>query len=170
MGSTPVDFAKIERLAELLHKHGLEEIRIEDGSGKISLKAPVHTVAPGMPTYPMHAPVYHQSQIAPYQAAAGAAAAAGTAPAADGASKAAPKASGKIIKSPFVGTFYRASSPGAEPMVSVGQRIRKGQSLCIVEAMKLMNEIEADMDGVVREILVENEQPVEFDQPLFVIE
>jgi acetyl-CoA carboxylase biotin carboxyl carrier protein len=166
MGSTPVDYAKIERLAELLHKHGLEEIRIEDGSGKISLKAPSHVVSPGMPSYAMPPPVYHQPHAGQFQAAA--TSAAGPAPAADAAPKAALK--GKIIKSPFVGTFYRASSPGAEPLVSVGQRIRKGQSLCIVEAMKLMNEIEADMEGVVREILVENEQPVEFDQPLFVIE
>jgi acetyl-CoA carboxylase biotin carboxyl carrier protein len=77
---------------------------------------------------------------------------------------------GHIVKSPFVGTFYRSSSPGSDPFVDVGTRVRKGQTLCIVEAMKLMNEIEADRDGVVREILGENGQPVEFDQALFIIE
>lgn len=79
-------------------------------------------------------------------------------------------ASGHILKSPFVGTFYRASSPGADPFADIGTRVKKGQTLCIIEAMKLMNEIEADRDGVIREILVENGQPVEFDQALFVIE
>ena len=78
--------------------------------------------------------------------------------------------SGHVLKSPFVGTFYRSTTPGSDPMVEVGTRVRKGQSLCIVEAMKLMNEIESDRDGVIREILAENGQPVEFDQVLFVIE
>ena len=76
----------------------------------------------------------------------------------------------KIIKSPFVGTFYRASSPGSEPFIEVGDRVKKGSTLCIVEAMKLMNEIEAECDGVIRKILVDNEQPVEFDQPLFILD
>jgi acetyl-CoA carboxylase biotin carboxyl carrier protein len=79
-------------------------------------------------------------------------------------------ANGHIVKSPFVGTFYRASSPGSDPFVDVGTRVKKGQTLCIVEAMKLMNEIESDRDGVIREILIENGQPVEFEQALFIIE
>jgi len=82
--------------------------------------------------------------------------------------KAAP--AGKVVRSPFVGTLYHAPSPGADPFVEVGKRVKKGATLCIVEAMKLMNEIEAEFDGVIKEILVANEQPVEFDQPLFVME
>ncbi len=78
--------------------------------------------------------------------------------------------SGHIIKSPFVGTFYRAPSPETPPFTEVGQRVEVGQTLCIVEAMKLMNEIEADTSGTVKKILVDNAQAVEFDQPLFVIE
>jgi len=78
--------------------------------------------------------------------------------------------SGHMVKSPFVGTFYRSASPGADAFAEVGMRVKKGQTLCIVEAMKLMNEIESDRDGVIREILIENGQPVEFDQALFVIE
>ena len=76
---------------------------------------------------------------------------------------------GTVILSPFVGTFYRAPAPDAAPFADIGQRVTKGQTLCIVEAMKLMNEIESEVDGVVREILVENAQPVEFGQELFVI-
>jgi acetyl-CoA carboxylase biotin carboxyl carrier protein len=78
--------------------------------------------------------------------------------------------SGHLVKSPFVGTFYRSASPGSDTFTDVGAKVKKGQTLCIVEAMKLMNEIEADRDGIVRDILVENGQPVEFDQSLFVIE
>src|SRR5690606_18316463 len=90
------------------------------------------------------------------------------APAAAPAAPAAP--SGHVVKSPMVGTFYRAGQPGAEPFVSVGSQVKEGDTLCIIEAMKLMNEIEADGTGTIREILVENGSPVEFGQPLFVIE
>ncbi|MCP4869315.1 MAG: acetyl-CoA carboxylase biotin carboxyl carrier protein [Proteobacteria bacterium] len=83
---------------------------------------------------------------------------------------AAPAHSGHVVTSPFVGTFYRAPAPDSAPFADVGQHVTKGQTLCIVEAMKLMNEIEADVDGVVKRILVENAQPVEYDQELFVIE
>ena len=76
---------------------------------------------------------------------------------------------GKIVKSPMVGTFYRSSAPGADPFVSMGSSVSEGQTLCVIEAMKLMNEIPADCSGVVKEILVENGQPVEFGQPLFVL-
>ena len=86
------------------------------------------------------------------------------------AAEAAPAHSGHVVTSPFVGTFYRAPAPDSAPFADVGQRVTKGQTLCIVEAMKLMNEIEADVDGVVKRILVENAQPVEYDQELFVIE
>ena len=163
MGATPVDYAKIEKLAELLRKHGLEELQIEDESGKISLKMPSISMPASMPQFAMQAPVYHAPQAHQHIAAASAAPI-------NSAEAAKPASKGKILKSPFVGTFYRSSSPGAEPLVAVGQRIKKGQPLCIVEAMKLMNEIESELEGVIIEILVENEQPVEYDQPLFVIE
>src|SRR5690606_23015919 len=100
---------------------------------------------------------------------AAAPAAAPAAPAA--AAPAAPAApTGHLVKSPMVGTFYRAGQPGAEPFVSVGSQVKEGDTLCIIEAMKLMNEIEADATGTIREVLVENGSPVEFGQPLFVIE
>lgn len=107
------------------------------------------------------APLVSALAAAPAMLPAGAAAAAGGGPTAP---------AGNIAKSPFVGTFYRAPSPDAPPFTDVGQRVTRGQTLCIVEAMKLMNEIEAEFNGVVKEILVGNGQPVEFDQPLFVIE
>jgi len=121
-----------------------------------------------------HAPVYAQATSASVEAqlpagqpmvvASQAAAPAGAEP------KAAPAAPGVVITSPFVGTFYRASSPDAPPFVELGQTVRKGQTLCIVEAMKLMNEIESEVGGKVAEIFVENGQPVEFGEPLFRIE
>jgi acetyl-CoA carboxylase biotin carboxyl carrier protein len=80
-----------------------------------------------------------------------------------------PVVEGHMVKSPMVGTFYRSSSPGATPFVEVGQTVKEGQTLCIIEAMKLLNEIESDKAGVIKEILVENGQPVEYGQPLFVI-
>lgn len=187
MGSSKIDLARVEQLAELLKKHGLGEIVIEDDQGKIAVKAPVsvgnQSVLPalagfgalgamgaGVGMQAMGGTLHNPGALPPAGAAAGLGHASHSGPAeAAGAVKASgPK--GKIIKSPFVGTFYRSSSPGADPFVSVGSRVRKGQTLCIVEAMKLMNEIEADAEGVIKEILVENEQPVEFDQPLFVLE
>lgn len=92
------------------------------------------------------------------------------APAAPAAEAAEPEITGHIVRSPMVGTFYAAPAPGASDFVSVGQQVKAGETLCIVEAMKMMNQIEADKGGVVKQILVENGEPVEFDQPLFVIE
>ncbi|MEY4632451.1 MAG: hypothetical protein RIQ81_2571 [Pseudomonadota bacterium] len=163
-----MDFAKIEKLMELMRKHGMQELSVADESQEISIKAPSFAAPLGaalgahMPAHAMSVPF-----AAPMQAAAQPASAAHAA----GEAHVKPAtASGKMIKSPFVGTFYRSSQPGAQAFVSVGQRIKKGDVLCIVEAMKLMNEIESEVDGVVREILVDNEQPVEFDQPLFIVE
>jgi acetyl-CoA carboxylase biotin carboxyl carrier protein len=99
-------------------------------------------------------------------AAAGAAAPAAGSPAAE----AAPAIEGHVVKSPMVGTFYRSPSPGAKPFVEIGDAVKAGQTVCIIEAMKLLNEIEADKDGIVRAILVENGQPVEYGEPLVVIE
>jgi len=102
--------------------------------------------------------------LAAAPAAAAPAAAAATAPAA------APVETGHIVKSPMVGTFYRASSPNAKPFADVGQAVKEGEAICIIEAMKIMNEIEADKSGTITKVLVENGQAVEFGQPLFVIE
>lgn len=145
-----MDFAKIEKLMELMRKHGMQELSVADESLEISIKAPS---AAGVPV----------------QMAAAVVPAVAHEPVTAGSVRPA-SASGKMIKSPFVGTFYRSSQPGSPAFVSVGQRVKKGEVLCIVEAMKLMNEIESEMDGVIREILVDNEHPVEFDQPLFIVE
>ncbi len=149
-----MDFAKIEKLMELMRKHGMQELSVADESLEISIKAPS---AAGLPVH-MPAALAHVVHAGTHE------------PSAVAASVRPASASGKMIKSPFVGTFYRSSQPGSPAFVNVGQRVKKGDVLCIVEAMKLMNEIECEMDGVIREILVENEHPVEFDQPLFIVE
>ena len=102
--------------------------------------------------------------------AAPVAAAPAAAPAAAAAAPAEPAVTGHVVKSPMVGTFYRASSPGAKPFGELGQQVKEGQAICIIEAMKIMNEIEADKAGTITKILVENGQAVEFGQPLFIIE
>jgi len=152
-----MDIRKIKKLIELVEESGIAELEITEGEESVRIhrggshNAPVHYQLPPQ----QYAP-------APAQAAAPAAAAA-EAPAA-------PELSGHVLKSPMVGTFYAAPAPGAADFVSVGQQVKVGDTLCIVEAMKMMNQIEADKGGVVKQILVENGEPVEFDQPLFVIE
>lgn len=143
-----MDLKKVEKLIELMHKHKLHQLEFSDKQEKVVLVAggQQHTLAAAPANV---VPISH------------AAAASGNPT---------PTARGRVIKSPFVGTFYAASSPGADPFVTVGKKVRKGDTLCIVEAMKLMNEIESEVDGVVREILIENGKPVEFDQALYVIE
>jgi acetyl-CoA carboxylase biotin carboxyl carrier protein len=154
-----MNLEKLEKVIELVRKHGMHEVRIEDDDTKITVRAtPPGTGAPMMAA--PQQPMYHQSPMAPAPVAA--------APEAAPAAKAAPV--GKVMKSPFVGTFYLAPSPEADAFTSVGARVKKGDTLCIVEAMKLMNEIESEFDGVIKEILVDNETPVEFEQPLFLFE
>jgi len=153
-----MDIRKIKKLIELLEESGISELEITEGeeSVRISRNGPAQHFAPQMQHY---AP-------APQHAAPAPAAAPTAAPAAD-----APKAiSGHVVKSPMVGSFYRAASPTAKAFVEVGQSVKVGDTLCIVEAMKMMNQIQSDKAGVVKEILVENGDAVEFDQPLFVIE
>lgn len=163
-----MDLKNIEQLMELMRKQGFNHVKVEskDQKVEITMQAPAApTAMAGMPM--MGAPMMSAAMMAPPAAAVPHP----PAPKSDvpaGTSKS--FASGHILKSPFVGTFYRASSPGSDPFADIGTRVKKGQTLCIIEAMKLMNEIEADRDGVIREILVENGQPVEFDQALFVIE
>jgi acetyl-CoA carboxylase biotin carboxyl carrier protein len=171
-----MNIATIEQYMELMRRQGFNHLRVESADGKIELTMmPSSTGAGSFPAV-MSSQFMVPPQLAPVAPVAGSAAsvpppppgASGKGEASGGAHKG--FLSGHVIKSPFVGTFYRQASPGADSFVEIGAKVRKGQTLCIVEAMKLMNEIESDRDGVLKEILVENGQPVEFDQPLFVIE
>lgn len=147
-----MDLRKLKTLIELVESSGIAELEISEGEERVRI---TRTTASAMQTY---APIQQQPMVAPVQAAA---------PASEPAKTAAPE--GHVVKSPMVGTFYRSASPGSKPFVDVGQSVNSGETLCIIEAMKLLNEIEADQGGVVKAILVENGQPVEFGQPLFVI-
>ncbi|MCL2310006.1 MAG: acetyl-CoA carboxylase biotin carboxyl carrier protein [Proteobacteria bacterium] len=150
-----MDLRKLKTLIELVESSGIAELEIQEGEERVRItRATASMVA--APTMMMAPPLI---PAAP-------AASAGT----PVAPEAPPAPSGHTIASPMVGTFYRASAPGAKPFVDVGSTVKEGDTLCIVEAMKLMNEIEADRAGVVKAILVENGHPVEFGQPLFVIE
>jgi len=151
-----MDLRKLKTLIDLVAESGIAELEITEGEGKVRIVKFSQTVQPQAYVAPVAAPV----------AAAASAPAAAVTPAAP----AAPAAvSGHVVKSPMVGTFYRAPNPGAAPFIEVGQSVKEGQPLCIIEAMKLLNEIEADKAGVIKEILVENGEPVEYGQPLFVI-
>ncbi|GAA0830049.1 MAG: acetyl-CoA carboxylase biotin carboxyl carrier protein subunit [Cupriavidus sp.] len=152
-----MDLRKLKTLIDLVAESGISELEVTEGDGKVRIvKQPPQVVAA-----PMAMP---QMQAMPV---AGAPAAAAPAPAA---AEAAPQLpAGHIVTSPMVGTFYRAPSPGAAPFVNVGDTVKEGQTVCIIEAMKLLNEIECDKAGVIKEILVENGQAVEYGQPLFVI-
>ncbi|MDR2244329.1 MAG: acetyl-CoA carboxylase biotin carboxyl carrier protein [Burkholderiales bacterium] len=149
-----MDLRKLKTLIELVETSGIAELEIQEGEERVRITRAS-----------MAAPTMMMAQPPPVPAAPAAAVAG--APAAP---EAPPALSGHTITSPMVGTFYRASAPGAKPFVDIGSTIKEGDALCIVEAMKLMNEIEADRSGVVKAILVENGHPVEFGQPLFVIE
>jgi acetyl-CoA carboxylase biotin carboxyl carrier protein len=151
-----MDLRKLKTLIELVEGSGIAELEISEGEERVRI---TRTVAAAHPVA-VPAP---QAMIAAAPIAAPAPATA--APIA--AEPAAPE--GHIVKSPMVGTFYRAASPGAKAFVDVGQTVNTGDTLCIIEAMKLLNEIDADQGGVIKAILVENGQPVEFGQPLFVI-
>ncbi|MCL7745445.1 acetyl-CoA carboxylase biotin carboxyl carrier protein [Guyparkeria hydrothermalis] len=149
-----MDIRKVKKLIELLEESGVAEIEIKEGeeSVRISRNSQQPPQQPAM--MPAAAP---QAPAAPVAAAE----TGGEAPA---------EPAGETINSPMVGTFYRASSPEASPFVEVGTTVKKGDTLCIIEAMKMFNQIEAEVDGTIKSILVENGQPVEYDQPLFVIE
>jgi len=153
-----MDIRKIKKLIELVEESGIAELEISEGEESVRISRNFSgqvSVAPQM----MMQPAQVQQAAAPVAAAAQAAA-----PAAD----AAP--SGHLMRSPMVGSFYRSSSPEAKPFVEFGQHVNVGDTLCIVEAMKMMNQIESDKAGVIKAILVENGQAVEFDEPLFIIE
>ncbi|MEM0514242.1 acetyl-CoA carboxylase biotin carboxyl carrier protein [Pseudoalteromonas sp. YIC-827] len=151
-----MDIRKIKKLIELVEETGIAELEITEGEESVRINR--HSPAPvAMPQ--------HYTAAAPMAAPAPVAAPAAEAPAAAPAQPA-----GHQVKSPMVGTFYSASSPEAAAYVEVGTKVSVGDTLCIVEAMKMMNQIEADKAGTVKAILVENGEPVEFDQPLFIIE
>ncbi|PWG64914.1 acetyl-CoA carboxylase biotin carboxyl carrier protein [Sediminicurvatus halobius] len=156
-----MDIRKIKRLIELLDESGVNEIEIREGEEAVRITRAAPYSAPP-PTVHYQAP---PAQAAPPQPAQPAPQAADRA---EGEAPAEP--SGHLVRSPMVGTFYRAPSPQSPSFVEEGQQVAEGDVLCIIEAMKMLNQIEADRGGVVRSILVENGQPVEFDQPLFVIE
>ena len=153
-----MDLRKLKKLIDLVQESGIGEIEITEGEEKVRISrhgagAPMMVAAPGMQHLAYGAPGMPMAAPAPEPAAA---------------APAEPK--GHTLKAPMVGTFYRAPSPGAPAFVEVGQSVSKGQTLCIIEAMKLLNEIESDVAGTVKAILVENGQPVEYGQPLFLIE
>lgn len=152
-----MDIRKIKKLIELVEESGIAELEISEGEESVRISRNFSgQVTTAMPQMMMQ-------QAAPVAAPAAAAPVA-AAPAAD----AAP--SGHLMRSPMVGSFYRSSSPDAKPFAEVGQQVNVGDTLCIVEAMKMMNQIESDTAGVIKAILVENGQAVEFDEPLFIIE
>lgn len=148
-----MDLRKLKKLIDLVQESGISELEVTEGEEKVRIAkhlaaplayAPAPVAAAPLPAAPAPAP-------APAEAAA----------------PAAPE--GHVVKSPMVGTFYRASSPEAKPFAELGQSVGVGDRLCLIEAMKLMNEIESDAAGVVKAVLVENGQPVEYGQPLFII-
>lgn len=150
-----MDLRKLKTLIDLVSESGVAELEITEGEDRVRIvnrngAAPVQVHQPVTVAQPMPVPV-PAPEAAPAPAPA------------------APQQTGTPLTSPMVGTFYRAPSPGADPFVKVGDTVKKGQVVCIIEAMKLLNEIETEYDGVIKEILVENGQPVEFGQPLFVI-
>jgi len=148
-----MDLRKLKTLIDLVSESNVSELEITEAEGKVRIVKSGGAVVQQYVPAPVQAPV---------------AAAAPAAPVAELPAPAAP--TGHVVKSPMVGTFYRSSSPGAKPFVEVGSQVKEGETICIIEAMKILNEIEADKSGTVTRILGENGQAVEYGQPLFVIE
>lgn len=149
-----MDLRKLKTLIDLVAESDIAELEVTEGEGKVRIVKSSAIPQNQVVMMPQH------SQPAPSQIAVAASGAAPAAPAVP---------EGHIVKSPMVGTFYRASAPGAAPFADIGKSVAKGDTLCIIEAMKLLNEIESDFEGTIKQILVENGQPVEYGQPLFVI-
>ena len=156
-----MDLRKLKKLIDLVEESGIAELEITEGEEKVRISRNNSTNAPAT------ASVTHVAAPAASAPAASAPAAPG-APAVTGEPVAAAP-EGHVLKSPMVGTYYRAPTPGAKAFVEVGQTVNEGDTVCIIEAMKLLNEIEADRSGVIKAILVENGQPVEYGHPLMVI-
>ncbi len=152
-----MDIRKVKKLIELLEESGIDELEIHEGEESVRISRhskqgiapqPLYTASiPAAVPGPVAAPVPAVAESAPAQ----------------------PRLNGTVVRSPMVGTFYRAASPTSAPFAEVGKSVKKGDILCIVEAMKMMNHIEAETSGTIEAVLVENGQPVEFDQPLFTI-
>lgn len=146
-----MDLRKLKKLIDLVQESGISELEVTEGEEKVKIvksggsgtayAAPLHVPAQAAPAAPVVVPVAEAEEI-----------------------------QGHAVKSPMVGTFYRSPSPGAKPFVEVGDTVKAGDTICIIEAMKLLNEIECDKDGVVKAILAENGQPVEYGEPLVVLE
>jgi len=152
-----MDLRKLKTLIELVETSGIAELEIQEGEERVRITRAL-----------MHS--QHPAAIPSSQAPLANAAPAATLTAPSAVEPAAPaEAEGHVVKSPMVGTFYRSASPGAKPFVEVGDAVQQGDVLCIVEAMKLMNEIEADASGTIKAVIAENGQPVEFGQPLFIV-
>ncbi len=155
-----MDIRKIKTLIEVLEQSGIAEIEIREGEESLRISRVSHTVpqAPPAVAPPTMAVAAQPLPMTPAET-----------PSAESSAQE-EAASGHNVRSPMVGTFYRSASPGAKPFVEVGERVNAGDTLCIIEAMKMFNQIEAEISGVIASILVNNGDPVEYDQPLFVIE
>ena len=154
-----MDLRKLKSLIDLVQQSGIAELEITEGEEKVRICRTSPAGAPVAPTQ-----VYAVAPPAPAPAAGPA-----PAPAPAAAEQEAAVPEGHVIPSPMVGTFYRSSAPGTKPFVQVGDTVKSGDTLCIIEAMKLLNEIESDRDGIVKAILVENGQPVEYGEPLVIL-
>jgi acetyl-CoA carboxylase biotin carboxyl carrier protein len=146
-----MDLRKLKKLIDLVEESGISELELTEGEEKVRISRTITGVAPVTQYVAAPAPVAAPAAAAPV------------------ANAPAPEPEGKIVKSPMVGTFYRASSPDAKAFVDVGSSISAGETVCIIEAMKLLNEIESEYAGVIKKIFVENGQPVEYGEPLFLI-
>jgi acetyl-CoA carboxylase biotin carboxyl carrier protein len=151
-----MDLRKVKTLIDLVQQSGIAELEITEGEEKVRISRGVTGTQQAATVLHVVAP----PQLGPAPAAVGV-------PAAPAGGEPAPE--GHVVRSPMVGTFYRSSAPGAKAFVEVGQAVKAGETICIIEAMKLLNEIEADQDGTVKAILVENGQPVEYGEPLFIL-
>ncbi len=147
-----MDLRKLKKLIDLVQESGISELEVTEGEEKVRIVKHYGAPMQMAQTYPLPASMPRME-----------------APSATAAEEDIDEPEGHVVKSPMVGTFYRAPSPGSDAFVEVGQTVKQGDTLCIIEAMKLLNEIEADASGTIKAILVENGQPVEFGEPLFVI-
>ncbi|MGG7055162.1 acetyl-CoA carboxylase biotin carboxyl carrier protein [Nitrosomonas sp. ANs5] len=152
-----MDLRKLKKLIELVEEYNITELEITEGEEKVRISKSVTLMQSASAVVPQYSSAVTERPAAASDNEADVSG-----------SSALPE--GHVVKSPMVGTFYRASAPGAKPFVEIGQFVKTGETLCIIEAMKLLNEIEADRDGKIKAILPENGQPVEYGEPLFVIE
>jgi acetyl-CoA carboxylase biotin carboxyl carrier protein len=159
-----MDLRKLKKLIDLVEESGVAELEVTEGEEKVRIVKGSPAREAAVPYVVAQAPASFPSQPVALAPAPAAAPGPGPAPVAP-----APAAEGHVLKAPMVGTFYRAASPGSKPFAEIGDTVKAGQTVCIIEAMKLMNEIEADKDGSIKAILVENGQPVEYGEPLIVI-